>query len=175
MKLPVLTPNSLLYGQPNLVPELEPHHLEDRSLQKRARYLKRCTEADWKRWTSEYVRFLRERHTLKHSGEERHVGEVLLINSEDKNRGKWKTGVVTHLIKGRDGIVRAAKLRVGALCIEQAVQHLFPLELSCDRRRDGTDDPTQLRAKARVFRPSRDAALPANLRIRDLAGENLDP
>ena len=114
MKLPVLTPNSLLYGQPNLLPKLEPHHLEDRSLGKRARYLKRCKEADWKRWTREYVRFLKERHTLKHSGEEHHVGEVLLINSEDKNRGNLKIGVVTDLIKRRDGIVRAAKLRVGA-------------------------------------------------------------
>ena len=177
VQLPVLTPNSLLYGQPNLLPELEPHHLEDRSLRKRARYLKRCKEAVWKRWTGEYVRSLRERHTLKHSGEERHpnVGEVLLIKSADKNRGKWKIGVVTDLIKGRDGIVRAAKLRVGTSCIERAVQHLFPLELSCDRRRDGTDDPTQLRAEAPVFRPSRDAAVAANLRIRDLAAENLDP
>ena len=34
VQLPVLTPNSLLYGQPNLLPELEPHHLEDRSLRK---------------------------------------------------------------------------------------------------------------------------------------------
>ena len=175
VKLPVLTPNSLLYGQPNLLPELEPHHLEDKSLRKRARYLKRCKEADWKSWTREYVRFLRERHTLKHSGEERHVVKVLLINSEDKNRGKWKIGVVTDLIKGQDGIVRAAKLRVRASCIERVVQHLFPLELSCDRRRDGTDDPTQLRAEAPVFRPSRDAAVAANLRIRDLAAENLDP
>ncbi|XP_044171590.1 uncharacterized protein LOC122955922 [Acropora millepora] len=158
VKLPVLTPNSLLYGQPNLLPELEPHHLEDRSLRKRARYLKRCKEADWKRWTREYVRFLRERHTMKHSGEESHVGDILLINS-----------------KGRDGIVRAAKLRVGASCIERVVQHLFLLELSCDRRRDGTDDPTKLRAEAPVFRPSLDAAVAANQRIRDLAAEKLDP
>ena len=150
VKLPVLTPNSLLYGQPNLLPKLEPHHLEDRSLRTRARYLKGCKEADWKRWTIEFVRSLRERHTLKHSGEERHAGEVLLINSEDKNRGKWKTGVVTDIIKGQDGIVRVAKLSVGASCIERAVQHLFPLELSCDRRRDGTDDPTQLRAKKKT-------------------------
>ena len=136
----VLTLNSLLYRQPNLLPELQPHHLEERSLRKRSRYLKRCKEAVWKRWTGEYVRSLRKRHTLKHSGEERHpnVGEDLLVKSEDKKRGKWKIGVVTDLIKGRDGIVMAAKLCVETSCIERAVQHLFPLELSCDRRRDGT-------------------------------------
>ena len=77
------------------------------------------------------------RHTLKHS-EERHpkIGELLLIKSEDKNRGKWRIGVVTDLIKGRDGVVRAAKLRVGTSCIERAVQQLFPVEFCCDRVRD---------------------------------------
>ena len=85
----------------------------------------------------EYVKSLRERHTLKHS-EERHpkMGELLLIKLEDKNRGKWRIGVVTDLIKGRDGVVRAAKLRVGTSCIERAVQQLFPLEFCCDRVRD---------------------------------------
>ena len=66
VKFPVLTPNSLLYGQPDLLPEFEPQHLEDRSIRKRARYLKRCKEADWKGWTRKCVRFLRERHPLKH-------------------------------------------------------------------------------------------------------------
>ena len=124
----------------------------------------------------EYVKSLRERHTLKHS-EERHpkVGEVLLIKSEDKNRGKWRIGVVTDLVKGRDGVVRAAKLRVGTSCIERAVQQLFPLELCCDRVRDEVDKLTPLRVEAPEFRPSRDTLVAANLRIRNLAEENCDP
>ena len=92
------------------------------------------------------------RHTPKHS-EERHpkIGELLLIKLEDKNRGKWKFGVVTDHIKGRDGVVRAAKLRVGTSCIERAVQQLFPLELCCDRVRDEADKPTPLRVEAPEF------------------------
>ena len=39
-QLPMLTPNSLLSEQTNLLPELERHHLETVDLQKRARYLK---------------------------------------------------------------------------------------------------------------------------------------
>ena len=35
-QLPILTPNSLLSGQPNLLPELEHHHLETPDLRKRA-------------------------------------------------------------------------------------------------------------------------------------------
>ena len=100
----------------------------------------------------EYVKSLRERHTLKHS-EERHpkIGELLLIKSEDENRGKWRIGVVTDLIKGRDGVVRAAKLRVGTSCIERAVQQLFPLEFCCDRVRDEANKPTPLRVEAPEF------------------------
>lgn len=40
VQLPILTPNSLLFGQPNVLPELEPHHIEDRELRKRAKYLR---------------------------------------------------------------------------------------------------------------------------------------
>ena len=121
----------------------------------------------------EYVKSLRERHTLKHS-EERHpkIGELLLIKSEDKNRGKWRIGVVPDLIKGRDGVVQAT---VGTSCIERAVQRLFPLELCCDRVRVKADKPTPLRVEAPEFRPSRDTLAAANLRIRNLAEENCDP
>ena len=92
------------------------------------------------------------RHTLKHS-EERHpkMGELLVIKLEDKNSGKWRIGVVTDLIKGRDGVVRAAKLRVGTSCIERAVQQLFPLEFCCDRVRDEANKPTPLRVEAPEF------------------------
>ena len=37
------------------------------------------------------------------------------------------------------------------------------------------DDPTPLRAEAPMLQPSQDAAVAANLWIRDLAAENLDP
>ena len=174
VQLPILTPNSLLFGQPNVLPELEPHHLEDRDLRKRAKYLRRCKEAVWKRWTGEYVKGLRERHSLKNSGKPHtpSVGEVVLIKSDDKNRGKWKVGIVAELIKGRDGVVRGAKLRTGTSHLERAVQQLYPLELSCDRPGDRDRDgppPTELRIEAPVFRPSRDAAVAARLRMEDLA------
>ncbi|PFX28961.1 hypothetical protein AWC38_SpisGene6275 [Stylophora pistillata] len=98
------------------------------------------------------------------------VGEVVLIKSDDKNRGKWKVGIVTELIKGRDGVVRGAKLRTGTSHLERAVQQLYPLELSCDRPGDGDRPPTtELRIEAPAFRPSRDAAVAARLRMEDLA------
>ena len=170
VQLPVLTPNTLLFGRSNVLPETAPHRLDNKDLRKRARHLKRCKEAVWKRWTGEYVKGLRERYHLKNPGKPCHpeVGEVVLIKSEDKNRGKWKIGIVTDTIEGRDGVVRAVKLRVGTSRLQRAVQHLFPLELSCDQPRAEEGGSTALSTETPEFRPRRDAAVAANLRMRDV-------
>ena len=62
IELPVLTPNTILNINPSILPELKAHYLEERNLRKRAKFLKKCKETVWKRWTREYVRSLRERH-----------------------------------------------------------------------------------------------------------------
>ena len=71
-------------------------------------------------------------------------------------------------------MVRAVKLRVGTSCLERAVQHLSPLELSCDQPRAEGGDSTVLRTEASEFRPTRDAAVAANLMIRDVAQSEKD-
>ena len=95
------------------VPELGPKHIQDYDLRKRAKYLSKCEDALWSRWTKEYLRGLRERHRLKCKGDSTHPakGDVVIIKSDDKNRAQWKLGVVIDLITGRDGVVRGAKLR----------------------------------------------------------------
>ena len=40
-------------------------------------------------------------------------GDVVIIKSEEKNRGYWKLGIIEERIPGRDGVVRAARLRAG--------------------------------------------------------------
>ncbi|KAK3727323.1 hypothetical protein QZH41_006278 [Actinostola sp. cb2023] len=135
LQLPTLTPNSMLFLNSNALPDLQPHHVESGNLRKRAKYLLKCKEAMWNRWTKEYVRHLRERHSAKATGQGTApvIGDVVIVKSDEKNRGRWKLGVVEQLITGRDGIVRGAKIRVGKRHLERAVQHLYPLELSCDR------------------------------------------
>ena len=72
---------------------------------------------------------------MKHKGQIMVLakGEVAIIKDEEQNRNKWKMGIVEELISGRDGMIRAAKLRAGKGTLERAVQHLYPLELTCDR------------------------------------------
>ena len=89
----------------------------------------------------------------------------MLAKSEEQNRGKWKLGVVETPIEGRDGGVRAVRLKSGKAFIERPIQHLYPLELSCDipTRREAQ----HLRAETRrEFRPSRRAAVAARDQVR---------
>ena len=135
VQMPTLTPASILHPRSNVLPELETHHEENASLRKRAKYLKRCKDVMWRRWTNEYLRGLRERHNLKFKGAVAKVkrGDVVIIKGDEKDRNQWKLGIVEEPIPGKDGIVRAVRLRAGKNHLERAVQHLYPLELSCDR------------------------------------------
>ena len=112
---------------------------------------------------------LRERHTHIGSGKPRplNVGDIDIIRSEDKNRGKWPLGIVDELFQGRDGKVRAVKLRVGKAFLERPIQHLYPLELACDKVPQRAAVPPQLNIGAPVFLQRRDAAVAATVCIHD--------
>ena len=169
IQLPPLTPNSMLHLNPNDLPDLEAHHIPETELRKRARYLTRCKEMMWSRWSKEYVRSLREQHRRAGGEQTPHpkIGDVVIIREDSKNRNQWKLGIVEQLIQGRDGITRAAKLRAGKGVLERATQHLYPLELSCDQLPPALLDPT---ASEFTPRPRRNAAAAATLRIQDITG-----
>ena len=76
-----------------------------------------------------------------------------------------------RLIEGKDGVVRALRLRSGRNRLERAIQHLYPLEIiiSYDITRDEEAEqvnPTHLDPKARAFVPKRKAGIDATERIR---------
>ena len=95
-------------------------------------------------------------------------GDVVIIKGE-KNCGHWKLGIVAELITSRDGVIRGAKLRAGKSYLERPIQHLYPLELSCDMTAGAPI--RNLDPKAPVFRPTRDAAVAAKVRIQDQADD----
>ena len=173
VQLPVLTPNLIMYGQSNLLPEADVDSIEEIDLRKRTRYLRRCKDLLWSRWTNEYVRSLRERHNLKHKSKSLSlkVGDVVLIRSDQRNRGKWNIGIVVKLIKGRDGVIRAARLRAGKSYIEREIQQLCPMELSCDITKGQEEQAESLNPRAREFTPKRAAAVTENERIKDMLNE----
>ena len=100
----------------------------------RTKYLKSCKDALWNRWSREYLTALRERHNLNHNRTKFEVtkGDVVLVKSEEKNPGKWLLGVVREILPGCDGILHAVRVETKNGFLDRAVQHLYPLELSCD-------------------------------------------
>ena len=91
------------------------------------------------------------------------IGDVVMIKTTERNRNCWPLGIIESLIVGREGVVRAARLRAGRIHLERAVQHLYPLELSCDR-----EEPPPLNPNVPEFRPRRDAAVAARVRVQDV-------
>jgi hypothetical protein len=91
----------------------------------------------------------------------------VIVKEDQKPRNTWKLAIVKQLITGRDGVIRAAKLKTagGNNYLERAIQHLFPLELQCDKK-----ITTRLDPDAQEFTPrrKRNAAAAATLRIRDI-------
>ena len=161
-----------MYGESYVLPEEEVDLLEDVELRKRARYLRRCKDILWSRWSTEYVRILRERHNLRHKSKELtlEIGDVVLIQNEERNRGKLNIGIITKLIQGSDGVLRGARLRAGKSYLEWAIQQLCPMELSCDVTHRESNQVAQLNPRAREFSP-RQAAIAAVERIRGIAEE----
>ena len=167
IEMPLLTPNMMIFGHGVRIPEGDPDVFNDTDLRKRARFLKSCKDRVWNRWRTEYLRALRERHDLTHDGKtnEISVGDVMLIKGDQKNRQKWKIGIVKQLITGRDGVVRGATLRAGRDTMERAVQHLYPMEMTCD-----LSQPTlsTLNPTVETFEPRRAAAVTSEKRTKEM-------
>ena len=66
---------------------------------------------------------------------------------------------------------RAAKLRADRGFMERPIQHLYPLELSCDRNPTPCND-TPLNRTAVEFRSRRDADVAARQQIQDIVEED---
>ena len=60
IQMRVLTPNTLLHGQPLLLPEED---LDENvpEMKRRQRYISKPKDAAWTRWTKEYLKALREK------------------------------------------------------------------------------------------------------------------
>ena len=103
IQLPILTPNSLQFCQPNILPELQDHHVENPHLRKRAKHIQRCKVALWKRWSSEYLKALRERHNMKHRNKvlSLKISDVVIVRGEEKNRENGKSGSWIGLLSVR--------------------------------------------------------------------------
>ena len=92
-----------------------------------------------KRWLTEYVHALEERHRKMFTDEKSlpKKGSVVPMTDNSKNQPKWRIGRVVEIIRGRDKVVREYKMKTGTGYVIER-----PLQLVCDLEISGsTDEP----------------------------------
>ena len=171
IQMPILTPNSLMMVEPNLIPESVADE-EDSDLRQRMKYLQRYKDAWWKRWSSEYLKALRKRHNMKNKTKEMSLkpGDVVLIKGDERNRGQWTIEWWKSNRRRRWCSACTVRWRAGKSFLERTIQHLYPMELSCDL----TKQNHVLNAEAPEFTtkgPRRLAAMVAGENIQLIAKE----
>ena len=167
VELPILTPSNFLYQRTNHLPEEETWRITDRDIQRRAKYLRTCKDQMWSRWQREYLTALRERHNLTHrvTKFQPKKGDVVIVKTDNKNRGTRPLAIVNEVYPGSDSVIRV-QLRTAKSMLERPVQHLYPLELECDLSTPVADP--RLNPQAQDFCPRRDAAAAARLRMKQV-------
>ena len=60
-----------------------------------------------------YLAALRERHNLTHKEAKfkPKVGDVVIIETDNKNRGTWPLAIVSAIYPGKDGIIHVVELK----------------------------------------------------------------
>jgi hypothetical protein len=113
------------------------------------------------------------------------IGDVVIIKNDKKNRNFWRLGKVEELISGDDGVVRAAKVRVGSEngksdVWRRTIQHLVPLEVNRNANLEeiktmGIEYPTGPTTTSSVGnkRPRRAAAMASELLREELINDRL--
>ncbi|XP_006811853.1 uncharacterized protein LOC102800452 [Saccoglossus kowalevskii] len=136
-----LTPNHLLHGRTlTSLPYIEvtddeirdpTYQFSDhREMNNRYVHLSRLHAQFWRRWSTEYLTALRERHpTTGSKGNTIKVGDVVIIHSDVDKRQKWHLGTVTKLVYGNDQLVRSAELNTANGPTNRPIHKLYPLEV----------------------------------------------
>lgn len=168
--------------------------LDSKQVTRRVKHLNNVINHFWKRWRMEYLSCLRETHAYqsrRSSVKDSPIseGEVVIVKDDHLPRGKWRLGIVQEVMKGRDGLKRAATITIVSSnqphsTLRRPIQLLYPLEIFCksaetfalrtepDSRYAVTSG--SITDSNEKTRPKRAAAKRANVSIRDYFAEMED-
>ena len=99
-----------------------------------------------KRWHSEYLLSLREKHNNVCAEDPTHhlsVGQLVMVRHENVHRIEWPLGVITVVYPDASGVIRTAEVEECGKRSRRPISYLVPLELDC--RHD--DDEIRLRPR----------------------------
>ena len=137
-----LSPSHFIFGKRLLtLPDniVYPEEIDDTPelFNKRMKYLITLQKRFWKQWSTTYLNELREHHKNRESTSvcrEIQEGELVTVQEDNLPRGQWKMGVIQRTLRGEDGVVRGAEIKVvtksGKMSLlRRPVTKLCPLEL----------------------------------------------
>ena len=75
----------------------------------------------------EYLTALRERHNLSHKEKpvKININDVVMIKGDEKNRGKWKIGIIENVFMVKDNTIRLIRIFTGKSVIDRPIQLLY--------------------------------------------------
>ena len=123
---PIFTPNLLIHGTSAYFLEEDLDEMDEKGLvTKRMKFLKICRQHLRKRWQTEYIHALEERHRKIIGTEETlpAVGSIVMITDSSKIKSKWQIGRIVEMIRGKDGVLRGYKIKTGTgFVVERPLQ-----------------------------------------------------
>ena len=150
-----LSPSQLAWGRdltlmPPLLQPGDPLDEDFDAKATRAQYelLSNALERFRKRWHSEYLLSLREKHNNVCAEDPTHhlsVGQLVMVRHENVHRIEWPLGVITAVYPDARGVIRTAEVEECGKRSRCPISYLVPLELDC--RHD--DDEIRLRPRKR--------------------------
>lgn len=134
------------------------------SLTRKAKYHRKLLEQYTKQWRNEYLLALREQASIKtrdNHNPEIATGDIVIIRNDQTKRVFWKLTKVEQLLRGEDGIARAAVVRVfrenanHSQILRRSIQHLIPIEVKRECESDNAKSPEQELVDAQILRPTK--------------------
>jgi len=122
-----LTPSHFLIGRASV--NLPYSDLETTPTNRLSHFeqLERVKQHFWRRWSSEYITQLQQRHKWKTNHSNLSIGDLVLIHDNDLPPFKWRLGRISAVHPGTDGVVRVASVKTATGVIKRAVVKLAPL------------------------------------------------
>ena len=100
---------------------------------KRQKHVAKMVDHFWSRWQKEYLTSLQERCPKNIGRNSGNVSkdDVVIVYDEKLPRHLWRLARIMELVKGNDGVVRGAKVKLGktGTIIGRPLNKLFPLEI----------------------------------------------
>ncbi|XP_035220187.1 uncharacterized protein LOC118193242, partial [Stegodyphus dumicola] len=123
-----LTPEKILHETPQSgVPDID--NVDKEKLSRRAKYHQRMRELLRVRFRSKYLGQLRQQSTRNYKNKPLSVGEIVLLEDQNKSRAYWNLARVIRVIPGRNGSIRVARVKSNNSEFLRPIQRLFRLEL----------------------------------------------